>query len=160
MHAGHAEYWSQLKVPWEVTMTNTELIVRLYSTLEALAPEDDAQLQDLLEEAAAHLDDAVPKAYWRGIDEELPNPDIEQWVVVYTKDAEVGEAPVLRLACERTAARQAERRCVGRSGGRHALDAAAFSCLSSLLIGIRSQPARNDNDVHAHRARRQRSRAA
>ncbi len=43
-------------------MTDTELLERLYAALEALAPEDDAQIQDLLEEAAEHLDDAVPSA--------------------------------------------------------------------------------------------------
>ncbi len=71
-------------------MTDTELLERLYAALDALAPDDDAELQDLLEEAGEHLDDAVPSADWRRIDEELPNPDIEEWVVVYTEDADIG----------------------------------------------------------------------
>lgn len=70
-------------------MTDKELLERLYDALDALAPADDAELRDLLEEAAEHLDDAVPKADWRCIDEERPNPDYEEWVVVYREDGDV-----------------------------------------------------------------------
>lgn len=73
-------------------MTDREFLERLYDAAMERLDDDDSELHELLAKVKVQLDKPTWSARWHRLDQERPNPHIDEWVLACADDSRIDGA--------------------------------------------------------------------